>query len=65
MGTEFTSILTALWNTVVGTSSTVGGVTTRSGGLVQLILSEPILMIGLGIWFAGGAIGLAYRLIRG
>lgn len=66
MGTAFSSILDALWTAIVGTATTSqAGVTTYSGGVINTILGSPILMIGIGIWFAGGAIGLAYRLIRG
>ena len=65
MGTAFSAILDALWTAIVGTATTSNGVTTYSGGVINTILGSPVLMIGIGIWFAGGAIGLAYRLIRG
>ncbi len=34
-------------------------------GMVTLIMSEPILLIPVGIFVAGAGIGLAMRLIRG
>ena len=46
-------------------ATVVSALFTQVGNVVDTILEEPILMIGIGIWFAGGAIGLAYRLIRG
>jgi len=49
--TVLTQVLTELW--------------TQISSVVQTITSSPVLMIGVGIWVAGAAIGLAYRLIRG
>ena len=43
----------------------VGELFDQVGEVVDTITANPVLMIGIGIWFAGGAIGLAYRLIRG
>lgn len=34
-------------------------------GMVTVIMSEPILLIPVGIFVAGAGIGLAMRLIRG
>ena len=33
--------------------------------IVSTITSDPVLMLGLGIFVVGAVIGLAYRLIRG
>ena len=33
--------------------------------IVDTITSDPVLMLGLGIFVVGAVIGLAYRLIRG
>ena len=33
--------------------------------IVATITSDPVLMLGLGIFVVGAVIGLAYRLIRG
>lgn len=49
--TVLTQVLTALWAQI--------------SDVVSTITSSPVLMIGVGIWVAGAAIGLAYRLIRG
>lgn len=38
---------------------------TSMTGMVTTILSEPILLIPVGIFVAGAGIGLAMRLIRG
>ena len=48
---NLTSVLTSIW----------GWITT---GLTT-ITSNPILLIGLGIFVAGAVIGLVYRLIHG
>lgn len=34
-------------------------------GMVTLIMSEPVLLLPVGIFVAGAGIGLAMRLIRG
>ena len=38
--------------------------TTNMGTMVTTILSQPILLLGVGIWGAGAVIGLAQRLIH-
>ncbi len=38
---------------------------TRTSTVVSTITSSPLLLIGVGFWTLGGAIGIAYRLIRG
>ena len=49
--TNLTSVVTQIWSWITA------GLTT--------ITSEPILLLGLGIFVAGAVIGLVYRLIRG
>lgn len=49
--TQLTSVVTSLWTMVTE------GLTT--------ITSQPILLIGLGIFVVGAVIGLVYRMIRG
>lgn len=49
--TNLTSVLTSIW----------GWITT---GLATIV-SEPILLVGLGIFVSGAVIGLVYRLIHG
>lgn len=49
--TNLTSVLTSIW----------GWITTG----LSTIVSEPILLIGLGIFVSGAVIGLVYRLIHG
>lgn len=49
--TNLTTVVTQIWSWITA------GLTT--------ITSEPILLLGLGIFVAGAVIGLVYRLIRG
>lgn len=49
--TNLTSVLTSIW----------GWITTA----LATITSDPILLIGLGIFVVGAIIGLTYRLIHG
>ncbi len=37
----------------------------RTTDVVSTITSSPLLLLGIGFWTLGGAIGIAYRLIRG
>lgn len=37
----------------------------RTTDVVSTITSSPLLLLGVGFWTLGGAIGIAYRLIRG
>lgn len=46
------------WTTVVG------AVTTGMTNVVTTIKGEPLLLIGFGLSFVGGCIGLAKRLFR-
>lgn len=48
-------VLTTTWTWLSGRTSTV----------VSTITSSPLLLLGIGFWTVGGAIGIAYRLIRG
>lgn len=48
---NLTAVLTAIW----------GWITTG----LKTVTSEPILLIGLGIFVVGAVIGLTYRLIHG
>lgn len=49
--TNLTTVVTQIWSWITAGLST--------------ITSEPILLLGLGIFVAGAVIGLVYRLIRG
>ena len=42
----------------------VGWLKDNMGTLVTYILSEPLLLLGVGIWGFGAVIGLAQRLIH-
>lgn len=48
---NLTTVVTQIWSWITAGLST--------------ITSEPILLLGLGIFVAGAVIGLVYRLIRG
>lgn len=39
--------------------------TTQFSSMLAVIIAEPILLLPVGIFVAGGVIGLAHRLIRG
>lgn len=45
--------------------ATVSEIWTWITGGLATITGNPILLIGLGLFVAGGVIGLVYRLIRG
>lgn len=47
--------LTTAWDWLAG----------RTTEVVSTITSSPLLLLGVGFWTLGGAIGIAYRLIRG
>lgn len=49
MGTGFTTVLAAVWDAV--------------GDVVTTITSQPLLLIPVGVGFAGAAIGLAKSLM--
>lgn len=49
MGTGFTTVLAAVWTAV--------------GDVVTTITSQPLLLIPVGVGFAGAAIGLAKSLM--
>lgn len=48
---NLTTVVSQIWSWITAGLST--------------ITSEPILLLGLGIFVAGAVIGLVYRLIRG
>lgn len=57
---------------IAAEASTLGNLTTAFefiktvfSGMVTLIMSEPVLLLPVGIFVAGAGIGLAMRLIRG